>query len=159
MNRLFARPILFVALLLSVFAVTSAEDPKCHAPNAECERMIRQMLAGRRYLGIQIADMRPGVIIKAVIPSSPASRAGLDTGDRLISINGKSVVNASAGDVKALLHAAATRTTGTVALTIQRRGAFRKTEARLEAYPKEHVDKVIANHLSLSHTATAGAQP
>lgn len=157
MNLLRSRSLLLVALALSVFALGSAEDPKCHAPTAECERQIRHMLSGRRYLGIQIADLRPGVIIKAVLPNSPASRAGLDSGDRLISINGKSVVKASAGDFKALL--ADARPVGVVSLIIQRKGAFRKTEALLEVYPKEYVDKVIANHLSQSHTATAGAQP
>jgi predicted metalloprotease with PDZ domain len=146
-----------VAIVLSFFTLGSAEEPKCHAPTSECERQIRQMLSGRRYLGIQIADLRPGVIIKAVLPNSPASRAGLDSGDRLISINGKSVVRASAGDVKALL--ADARPVGVVSLIIQRKGAFRKTEALLEPYPKGYVDKVIANHLSQSHTATAGAQP
>lgn len=157
MNFPSSRSLVLVALLLSVFALGAAEESKCHAPTAECERQIRHMLSGRRYLGIQIADLRPGVIIKAVLPNSPASRAGLDSGDRLMSINGKSVVKASAGDFKALL--ADARPGGVVMMIIQRRGTFRKTEARLEPYPKEYVDKVIANHLSQSHTATAGAQP
>lgn len=158
MKPLYSRSLLLITLALSVVALGSGEEPKCHAPTAECERQIRQMLSGRRYLGIQIADLRPGVVIKAVVPNSPASRAGLDSGDRLISINGKSVVKASAGDFKALL-ADASRATSPVSFTIQRRGAFRRTEARLEAYPKEYVEKVIAKHLSQSHTATAGAQP
>ena len=146
-----------VVAAISVLALASAEEPKCHAPIAECERQIRQMLSGPRYLGIQIVDLRPGVTVKNVLSDSPAWRAGLMNGDRLASINGRSVLKASTGDVKALI--ADARTSGTVRVIVQRRGTFKKIEARLEPYPKEYVDKVIANHVSQSHTSTAGAQP
>jgi predicted metalloprotease with PDZ domain len=157
MRLLKSRSILVVIASILGVAAFAGEDGKCHAPTGECERMIRQMLAGRRYLGIEIADLRPGVTIKKVIPNGPGFRARLKAGDRLISINGKSVVRASAGDVKAIL--AATAPTGMVWMIVQRDGAFAKIETQLEPYPKAYVEKVIANHLSQSHTATAGAQP
>ncbi len=157
MKLLIPRLFVMVALATGLVGLASAEDPKCHAPTGECERQIRHMLAGRRYLGIEIADLRPGVTIKKVIPNSPAYRVGLKAGDRLISINGKSVVRASAGDFKALV--ADARPAGLVWLIIQRGGAFAKVETQLQPYPNEYVEKVIANHLSQSHTATAGAQP
>ena len=153
----FAIPRILIVAAIGVIAAASAEEPKCHAPIAECDRQIRQMLSGRRYLGIQINDLRPGVKVTAVLPDSPAWRAGVAKDDRLVSINGKSVLKASAGDVKALI--ADARSTGTVWLIVQRRGAFKKIEARLEPYPKEYVEKVVANHVSQSHTSTAGAQP
>lgn len=157
MKILIPRLFLTAALATGLVGLASAEEPKCHAPTGECDRQIRQMLAGRRYLGIEIADLRPGVTIKKVIPNSPAYRARLRAGDRLISINGKSVARASAGDFKALV--ADARPTGLVWLIIQRGGAFARVETQLEPYPKEYVQKVIANHLSQGHTATAGAQP
>ncbi len=149
------------SLLIAVAAVgitlVQAQEPKCHAPTAECERQIRQMLSGRRYLGIQVVEGKLGLVIKAVLPDSPASRADLKPGDRLVAINGRWIGKATASDFKGML--ADARPTGTLWLIVQRSGAFRKVETRLEPYPKEYVEKVIAVHLAQSHTATAGAQP
>lgn len=135
----------------------SADEQKCHSSANECERQIRQMLSGRRYLGIDIVDMKPGLVIKLVRPDSPAARAELKAGDRLVAVNGRSTVKVSPSEFKAML--ADARPTGTLWLIVQRGGAFRRVQTRLEPYPPEYVDKVVAAHTSSSHTATAGAQP
>jgi predicted metalloprotease with PDZ domain len=133
-----------------------AGDGECHSPARECTQQIRQMLAGRRYLGIQIVELKPGLVIKAVLPDSPAA-SYLRAGDRLIGVNGRSLEKATAGRFKQYLAEASN--TGKILLIVQRRGAFRRIEVRLEPYPKEYIEKVISAHLSQAHTATAGAQP
>lgn len=146
-----------VAAALSAPVITFAQEHKCHVPANECERQIRQMLSGRRYLGLDIVDLKPGLIVKAVRPQSPASRADFEAGDRLMAINGKSVDKATAKAFKEAL--AEARQTGRLWIIILRHGAYRKVEARLEAYPQEYIDKVISGHLAQSHTtATAGGQ-
>jgi predicted metalloprotease with PDZ domain len=137
--------------------LVSADEQKCHSSANECERQIRQMLSGRRYLGIDIVDLKPGLMITKVRPNSPAARSELKEGDRLIAVNGRSAVKVTPSEFKAML--ADARPTGTLWLIVQRRGAFRRVETRLEPYPEEYVNKVVAAHLSSSHTATAGAQP
>jgi S1-C subfamily serine protease len=148
---------LTVALLAVAVTLVQADEPKCHSAARECEQQIRRMLSGRRYLGINVVGLKPGLVIKSVIPLSPAARADLKTGDRLMAVNGKTLAEASVSEFKEILSQA--NNTGKVWLIVMRRGAYRKVEARLEPYPKEYIDKVIAGHLSQAHTATAGGEP
>lgn len=142
----------FSALLLPAFA----EEPKCHTAARECERQIRQMLSGRRYLGLEIVEIKPGLVVKAVKSDSPASRSGFEEGDRLVAVNGKSMENATGKAFKETL--AEARQTGRLWIIVLRRGAYKKIEARLEPYPQEYVDKVVSGHLAAAHGAgtTAG---
>ena len=148
-----------VATAFSAVIIARAQDPpKCHVPANECERSIRQMLSGRRYLGLDIVEIKPGLVIKAVHPDSPASRADFQDGDRLIAVNGKSMDRATARMFKETL--AEARQTGRLWIIVLRRGAYRKIEARLEPYPREYVDKVVSGHLAQAHgvATSAGGQ-
>ena len=138
--------------------IARAQEPKCHVPANECERSIRQMLSGRRYLGLDIVEIKPGLVIKAVHPESPAARADFQEGDRLIAVNGKSMEKASAKLFKETL--AEARQTGRLWIIVLRRGAYKKIEARLEPYPQEYIDKVVSGHLAQAHAVatTAGGQ-
>ncbi|MDQ3280731.1 MAG: PDZ domain-containing protein [Acidobacteriota bacterium] len=142
--------------IVAAASVAAADGPKCNGAARECEQQIRQMLSGRRYLGATIEDQHPGLIVKSVIPKSPAERAGLLPGDVLIALNGKSLVAASARDFKQMI--ADARATGRLWMIIARHGAYSKVETRLEPYTKEQIAKIVAAHLSQSHPTTAGAQ-
>ena len=151
-----SRTIVIAALLVGASAV-QADDPKCSASARECEQRIRQMLSGRRFLGVTIEEQRPGgLVVKAITTKSPAERYGLKEGDRLIALNGRSLTQASAKEFKQIL--AGARADGKLWLIIWRRGAYRRIDAQLEPYTKEQIDKIIAAHLAESHTTTAGAQ-
>ena len=65
------------SLALAALSVTlvQAEEPKCHNAARECTQQIRKMLGGRRYLGIQVVELKPGLVIKSVLPDSPAARS------------------------------------------------------------------------------------
>ena len=78
----------------------------CTAPASECEKAIRQLSSGRRYLGAEIKELEPGIIIKAVIDDGPAARADLRPGDRLMSVNGRSTREADIKDFKQILYSA-----------------------------------------------------
>jgi C-terminal processing protease CtpA/Prc len=148
----------FISLVIAVSVLTAVlvhgDEPSCHAAARECAQNIRQMLGGRRYVGIQIVELKPGLVVKTVLPDSPASRADMRAGDRLYAVNGKSVREATAKEFKQLL-ADASRT-GKLWLIVQRRGALKKVDIRLEPYPKEYIDEVINRHLEQSHPAPAG---
>lgn len=142
------------ALAALAVVLAEAEETKCHARARECEQQIRRWLAGRRYLGIQVVEIEPGLVIKAVLANSPAERGQLKPGDRLVALNGHSLNRAKASYFKQLLAEAGNP--GTLWIIVQRRGALRKIDARLEPYPEEYIEKVIAAHLAQGHTATAG---
>src|SRR5262245_1665919 len=127
-------------------ATVAADEPRCTATARECEQQIRQMLAGRRFLGVQVDPERSpgplrGLIVRGVIENSPAERAGVKTGDRLIAVNGKSLVKATGVQFKQLV--AEARGNGRIWMIILRQGAYKKIETRLEPYSKEQIDKIV----------------
>jgi predicted metalloprotease with PDZ domain len=144
-----------VALLVAAPAAL-AEEPKCPASSRECDLAIRQMLKGSRYFGAMVEETHPGLVVKAVNINSPAEAAGLKKGDRLITMNDKSLTQASFKEYKQLLHDA--RVSGKVFMIVWRRGAYKKLETRLVPYTKEQIEKIIAAHVAQSHPATSGAQ-
>ena len=146
---------LFVAGL-AAGALLHADEPKhCSASAKECEQQIRQMLTGRRYLGLSVVNLKPGIVVKTVVADSPAERADFKAGDRLIAVNGQPMTEATVEDFKRVL--AGVRDVGALWVVVQRRGAYKTIAVRLEPYTKAQIDKVIATHLAQSHTATASA--
>jgi S1-C subfamily serine protease len=149
----------FAAIVSLLAAGARAEDrKKCATPPAECERIIRQMLSGRRYLGVQIVELNPGIAIKSVVEDGPAERADLRAGDRLMAVNGKSTKDATINDFKAILTEASK--TGRLWMIVQRHGILKPVEARMEPYSKAQIDKIVAQHLAEAHgIGAAPAQP
>lgn len=143
----------FVASLAA--ASLFADEPKCNGVARDCDQQIRHMLSGRRYLGATIEDRNPGLVVKAVHEDGPAARNGLKPGDRLIALNGKSLTQATAREFKQIL--ADARETGRLFMIVSRRNVYVHLEMRLEPYTKEQIAKIVAAHLSQSHTTTAGA--
>ena len=142
-------------VLLAIVAIATAahaeEKQKCTTPPAECERIIRQMLstAGRRYLGVQIVELNPGLAIKSIVEDSPAERAGFFAGDRLMAVNGKPMKDAAISDFKQVLAEASK--TGRLYIIVQRHGMLKPVEARMEPYTKAQIDKIVAQHLADAH--------
>ncbi len=149
----------FAAIVSLVAASSYAEDKKkCTTPPAECERIIRQMLSGRRYLGVQIVELSPGIAIKSVVEDGPAERADLRAGDRLMAVNGHPTKDATINDFKEILTEASK--TGRLWMIVQRHGILKPVEARMEPYTKTQIDKIVAQHLAEAHGIGATpAQP
>jgi len=150
------RTLFSTGLAVSVLTVLlQAQEPKhCSATAKDCDQQIRQMLTGRRYLGLTVVQLKPGLVVKGVVAGSPAEKR-FEAGDRLIAVNGHSMREATVQDFKRVL--AGNRETGLLWVIVQRRGAYKKIEVRLEPYTKDQIDKIIAGHLAHSHTATAAA--
>jgi C-terminal processing protease CtpA/Prc len=147
-----------VVLAFASVAVFAAEDKqRCNVPARECEQQIRQMLSGRRYLGVVVSDGdESGVAIKSIVPDSPADRAELKAGDHIIAVNGHSMRNAKLVEFKETL---AGSKAGSLFVIVEREGAMRKFELRMEPYTKAMIDKIVAAHLAQSHPeVAAGSQ-
>src|SRR5260221_12654770 len=83
---------LIVATLLFVSSAHADDRKMCTAPASECEQAIRQLSSGRRYLGAEIKELEPGIIVKMVLDGGPAARAEPMPRDRLISVNAQPTV-------------------------------------------------------------------
>ena len=140
----------FAAIVSLVAAAAQADEAKqCTAQPAECDRVIRQMLSGRRYLGVQVMELNPGLAIKSVVEDSPADRAALRPGDRLMAVNGKSTKDAAINDFKQIVADASK--TGRLWIIVLRHGILKLIEARMEPYSKAQIDKIVAQHLAEAH--------
>jgi len=149
-----------VVLVLVSLAVQAEEPKKCSASAHECEQEIRRMLAGRRYLGLQVVELpHGGIIVKSVNDDGPAGRIKDEfmAGDRIIGVNGRDMTLATAKEFKQTL--ADAKETGVLFIIIQRRGAYRKVNTKLEAYPRAQIDKIIEQHLLKNHSVTPTQPP
>ena len=151
------RPLqLALATFFAGAAVLFAQETgKCSAAARACEQEIREMLSGRRYLGAQIVDMipGPGIVIKTVIADGPAAQVDLQPGDRIIAVNGRSLMYATIKDYKGLV-AEVKDSGGNLFMIVQRHGINRKIQVRLSPIPKAQVEKIIAGHLAKFHGMT-----
>lgn len=149
-------------LVLALFVIAApaaraAETKKCSATAQECERAIRQMLSGRRYLGVQMVELNPGLAVKTVVAEGPAERADLRPGDRLLAVNGKSTRDATIKDFKEILSEA--KETGRLWIIVQRHGILKHIDVRMEPYSKAQIDKIVAQHLAEFHNQAATTAP
>ncbi|HKB79978.1 MAG TPA: PDZ domain-containing protein [Thermoanaerobaculia bacterium] len=123
-----------------------AEIKKCNATAQECERAIRQMLSGRRYVGLQLMELSPGLAVKTVVDNGPADQAGIRPGDRFIVVNGKSTRDATIKDFKVILSEA--KQTGRLWVIVLRHGILKQIDVRMQPYSEAQIDKIIAQHLA-----------
>lgn len=115
------------------------------------------MLSGRRYLGVKLEEGNQGLVVKEIVENGPAARAELKTGDRLMSVNGRSTAYASIRDFKQIIGEA--KGSGRLLMIVQRQGKLLKVEIRLEPYSKAQIDKIVAQHLVQGHATAASAAP
>ena len=147
---------LLSAVVVSVAAAAfAADDPKkCNTPPDECARQIRQMLTGRPYLGVLLSEEMNGLVVKTVVPDSPAEHADLKAGDKLVAVNGHRTTEASIKDFKQILDEVG-RTHRHLWMLVQRHGAFKKIDVMMEPYSKAQIERIVAQHLSEAHASAA----
>lgn len=146
---------LLFAALLFLPSIHADERKMCSSSARECERAIRQLSSGRRYLGAEIKELNPGIFIKTVIDDGPAARADLRPGDRIMSVNGRNLVEADIKDFKQVLYSA--KATGVLWIIVQRQGVLKKLDVRLAPYTKVQIDKMVAQHLAQAHAIATTA--
>jgi thiol-disulfide isomerase/thioredoxin len=97
--------------------------------------------ARKAWLGVVLArDAKPGIPIKRVVPGSPAEKAGVKKGDRVLRVAGGGVPS-----VKAMQQAVAAHRPGqTVTLRIRRAGSIKVLKVRLERMPS-YAERVKAH--------------
>lgn len=151
-----SRILAIVVTLLAALTLFAGDEKKCNVSAKACEQQIRQMLTGRRHLGVYVQELNPGLAVKSVAPDGPAHRAGLRPGDRIIAVDGRWTTHASVREFKQII--AGFREGGRVPIVVQRGSAYRRIEIRLEPYTREQIDKIVAAHVAQSHGDPAGSQ-
>jgi predicted metalloprotease with PDZ domain len=147
-----SRLIRLSAVVVSIAAVAFADEAqKCNTPPDECARTIRKMLAGKPYLGVELAELLPGLAVKTVVPDSPADHGDVKPGDRVIAVNGHRTTEASIKDFKMIL-AEVGRTHRHIWMIVNRRGALKKIDVMMEPLTKAQIERIVAQHLAEAHS-------
>lgn len=143
-----------LVVLAAMSSSVGAEGGKCKAPAHECEAQLRSILADKMYLGVTLVPGRWGTVIMEVDKESPADRAGLDSGDRIIGINGHDCRGKSPSQVKRYLNP---RDNGRdLSIVVVRLGELLRLHARLAPLPPERIEQIVANHLAEQHDDSEG---
>lgn len=158
---------MLAALLVSLVVVSAgfAGGRKCSNSPKECEREIRAMLTGKPVpLGfiVQPGADGVGIVVKTVTPESPAEKAGLKAGDRLLALDRYDVSKASLAELRRVRERLMEQKekepgSGKIVLTINRVGAFKRLSLRIERMSKAQIDKIVAAHLREAHGSDEGS--
>ena len=151
--------VVFMSALVLATTAPAQERPtkKCNSSAMECERAIRSLASGRRYLGAMVEETNPGLRVVSLVPDSPAQRGGLGEGDRLMRINGRSLVRGDIKEFKRILSEA--KETGRLSILVARGGILKNVDIWLAPYTKAQIDKIVAQHMADSHSQSATTQP
>ena len=147
------RSLLSVLFLAIVSQLIAGQQGQCSIDRKECERRIREMLSGRKYLGVQIEAKKGSLVIKSVVPDSPASRAGLWPGDRILLLNGFDLTDSTVQRFKEVLGSA--RHSGRALMVVAREGRLQRVDAKLMEMSRGQIDKVVAAHLKEAHSESS----
>lgn len=148
------RTSLFAVLFLAIVSQMDAgQEGKCTMNRNECESRIREILSGRKYLGVQIEERKGSLFIKSVVPDSPASRAGFQSGDRLLRLNGYDLADSTVQKFKEVL--GSTREHGRLSIIVARDGRLQRVDAKLMEMSRAQIDKIVAAHLKEAHSESS----
>jgi predicted metalloprotease with PDZ domain len=147
---LIRRTLTLAALLLAALPLLAGDDlPRCPGTRAECETKIREMMTGKKYLGVIFYDTERGILIKSVVPESPAEEAGLLKGDLIVRVNGQNCADGNVKLFKALVEKA--RETGILRIRVKRSGSYVDTEAKLTQITATQIERIVAAHMKAAH--------
>ena len=145
----FKTSILVALVALAAAFVLADESQKCTAPKAECEQKIREFLTGKKFLGVIFYDSEKGILIKSVVPDSPADAAGLRSGDLVVEVNGQNTSNGNVKLFKKLIEGS--REKGIVDMKVRRGATKVDVEAKLTDISEEQIQQIIAEHMKAAH--------
>ena len=103
-------------------------DPHSYFLTPENLALVTETTKGSRYgIGVEIEKVEGSLMILSVISNSPAEKAGLKRGDRLISVDGETVKHLTADEFLQKIRGAKTRT-----LTISRKNKIGSLTIRIK---------------------------
>ncbi len=148
---------MLAALVLTVPAVAGEGHAKCSAGTQDCLNMMAAKMKNKGWVGIEMKkDEATGALtVTRVIPDSPAERAGLKAGDRMVAMNGVALGEKNETALKAQYETMkpGNKVTYTVA-----RGEYKKdVTVELGVLPEEVLAAWVGRHM-LDHAAVDVAQ-
>ena len=106
-------------------------------------------MLGRKYLGVKFGDSRWGLIVKSIVEESPAAKAGLRIGDRILTVNGVDCSKADMRRFKTVLGGA--KDSAKITMAVLRLGSVSWVRIELRPMSREQIDRAVASHMRDAH--------
>lgn len=127
----------------------AGEGTRCASPAGQCVSRMYGMLTHSAWLGIDTEKTEKGILVKAVVPDSPAQAAGFRGGDVLLAMNGIELTDANKEAIVAAKKALAPGSQATY--TVLREGARKQLVATLTPMPRAVIAQRIGEHVIAQH--------
>jgi len=139
------------ALLLVPFGQAAAGHAKCTRSAEECAAAMKEMYQTKGWSGIESEERPDGFLqIVALIPESPADRAGIKAGDVILSMNGVTLTKANAPKIEEMKQNGL-RIGNRVAYGVMRGKEVNTVKVELEKIPDAVLSGLIARHARDEH--------
>jgi C-terminal processing protease CtpA/Prc len=138
-----------LAVALSGLAV--AGYAKCTKSTEECAAYMKQVYQTKGWSGMEKDKSDDGTMkVLAVLPNSPAERAGIKAGDVLVSINGVSLSKENDEKIKAM-HETGSKIGDTMAFGVKKGADVSTVSVTLEKIPEAVLATMIEKHTKAEH--------
>ena len=158
MKRRIAALLPAMVLAIAPAVLAGGDHYKCTKSTQDCLNEMAASLKTSGWVGFELDKSDDGtMVIKKVVPASPAEQAGFREGDLLLALNGIRFGDES--NKEALKAAKKAMAPGKqVTYTVQRAGQEKKLTATLAPVPQEVLAQWIGNHMMAHADSTAIAQ-
>jgi len=139
------------AVLLAVASgALAGEHKKCTLSVEECKAKMKAKIAAKGWLGVELDKNDANqMVVKEVVPASPAAAAGFQKGDVVVAVNGIDYSSENEADKAKLKEAWAPGKKAT--FTVKREGAKKDLAVELTKVPDEVAAKWIQEHMKEQH--------
>ena len=149
-----------LALAVAAPAMAGGDHAKCDMSVDECLASFTKKADNYGWVGIELDDAdktKTGyMVVKKVVPDSPASAAGFQVKDILFAMNGVELVDANKEKIK---EARGEWLPGQhVSYVLRRSDKDVKVELTLGKMPREVLAQIVGNHMLESHVQLAANQ-
>jgi C-terminal processing protease CtpA/Prc len=146
----FATIVAGAALLALSSGVVAGEKKKCTADPADCKAKMKAKIAAKGWLGVELdKNDQKQMVVKQVMPDTPAAAAGFEKGDIFLALNGVDYYAKDEATKKKMKKAWAPGQKAT--FTVERAGAKKELAVELGKVPTEVAKKWIQEHMQEHH--------
>lgn len=142
-----------ITLVLSFFAISAGEGHKCQTSPQICINKMAENAATQGWMGVELDHSGTYATVKAVIPNSPAARAGIQVGDEIRSVQGVSTKEKKDELLENTFNAMHPGDT-IVAVVGNDKGKERKVEILLVRMPPAIAENMMGKHM-MTHVQPA----
>jgi S1-C subfamily serine protease len=139
-----------LAIAASGLAVAGSHG-KCSKSTQECATYLKEKYETKGWSGMEKEKNDDGTMkVLSVLPNSPAEKAGIKTGDVLVSINGVTLSTENEAKLKAM-HESGFKIGDTIAFGIKRGADISTVNVTLERIPQAVLAGMIEKHTKEAH--------